>query len=305
MIRIGLALVTSACLVCGASARAASVGPSFAVTVGPGGARFNADLWVVRGETVQRVVRTKRIAIRDPTWSPRGDQIAFTVARDPIYERGVHLFVANADGTRRQRLTEAPSGVAEYTPAWSPDGRTIAYAHATGAAAPELWLVRPDGRSPRRLTSGWSPAWSPDGRRLVFTDGGVLWTIGRDGDARRRLTSSTAAGGCDFSGGESSDYEGAADWSPDGRLIAFVRYCGSGESDVHDAIYTIRPNGTGLRRITGGPADDSPSWSPDGRSLAFVRRFEADVVARGGGRVRRLFRPSGREVYEVAYERRR
>jgi Tol biopolymer transport system component len=301
-LRNTLALLVCVCLASGASLDATRVPPTFAVTVGPGAPRFNADLWVVRGSRVARIVRTRRIGIREPAWSPRSDRIAFTVVRDPVLERGLHVFVANVDGTRPRRLTAAGSGVAEYTPAWSPDGREIAYARAAGAAAPAIWLVRSNGRSPRRLTSGWSPAWAPDGKRLVFTDGAMLWTIRRDGAGRRRLTAPPSrAETCDFSGGESSDYEGEPDWSPDGRLIAFVRHCGSGETSEDDEIYVIRPDGTGLRRVTSGPADDSPSWAPDGRRLAFVRLFEADVVPRGGGTVRRLFRPAGREVYAVAF----
>jgi Tol biopolymer transport system component len=164
--------------------------------------------------------------------------------------------------------------------------------------------MRPDGRGRRRVTYGWSPAWSPEGRRLVFTNEHVLWVIGRDGSGRHRLTPQPTDPSCDFSGGESSDYEGAPDWSPSGRWIAFVRYCGSGESGGEvDSIYVIHPDGTGLRRLTVGPVDDSPSWSPDGGRVAFVRLFHVAVVARGGGTVRTLFALRRHEVYDVAWER--
>lgn len=279
-------------------------GGTLAVTVGPPpSGTFNVDLWVVApGRSTKRVIRTKRIAIRDPSWAPSGRRIVFGVAQDPVEERGLDLYVADANGSHRRRLTG--SAAAEYTPAWSPDGGTIAFGRSRVGQIASLWLMRPDGQGQRRLTSGWSPAWSPDGKRLVFTSDGVLWLIGRGGHGRHRLTPPPTDPACDFSGGEVSDYEGAPAWSPDGRWIAFVRYCGvAGSGTEVDSLYLIHPDGSGLRRITLGPADDSPTWSPDSRRIAFVRVGHVAVISRNGGRVRSLFAPRGREVFQVAWRR--
>lgn len=280
-------------------ARSAAI--PFVVTAGPGPPRFNAELWVVRGRISKRVVATRRRAIQDPSWSRRGRRLAFTVVRDPLLGRGMHVFVANADGTHERRLTRSSDRVDEYTPAWSPDGRTIAFARSGKGVAPGIWLARSDGRSLRRLTSGWSPAWSPDGTQLVFTDQGVLWTIRRDGSARVRLTQPPTDPSCDFASGE--DYDGSPDWSPQGDVIAFVRYCGSPDHIDEDAIYVVGSDGTGLRALTDGPVDDSPSWAPDGRTLAFVRDDRAESVAAAGGPPKTLYSPRKREVYDVAWRR--
>ena len=99
--------------------------------------------------------------IRDAVPSPDGARIAFTAVD--------RLWVANADGTDPNRLTEADHS--EHYPAWSPAGDWIAYATWDGEAG-HLHKVRADGRgSPVRLTERGAvyitPAWSPAGNRLV------------------------------------------------------------------------------------------------------------------------------------------
>jgi TolB protein len=296
---IGAAVAAVAALPFHVHARA--VATPFVVTVGIGPPRFNVGLWVVRGRISKRVVAMRQRAIRDPSWSLRGRRLAFTVVRDPVLDRGMHVFVADANGKNEHRLTKASNRVDEYTPAWSPGGRTIAFARSSKGVAPAIWLARSDGRSLRRLTSGWSPAWSPDGTQLVFTDQGVLWTIWRDGSARVQLTQPPTDPSCDFASGD--DYDGSPDWSPQGDAIAFVRYCGFPDHTDEDAIYVIRSDGTGLRALTDGPVDDSPSWAPDGRTLAFVRAVRAESVAAAGGPPKTLYSPRKREVYDVAWRR--
>ena len=127
-----------------------------------------------------------------------------------------------------------------------------------------------------RVGAGSSPDWSPDGRRLVSVDSrnyDDLVTMNADGSHRKKLRL-TRAGIAD---------ETRPGWSPDGRRIAFVA----------NGLYTVAPNGMGLRRIrregTGGRA----SWSPDGRRIAFdcfTRRFESCTVGPDGSRLRGLSR---------------
>ena len=79
----------------------------------------------------------------------------------------------NADGSEHRVLTRFPEGIFPSTPAWSPDGRTIAFArlklgrdrHASG-----LYVVDADDGKVQRLTReiDSSPSWSPDGRQIVF-----------------------------------------------------------------------------------------------------------------------------------------
>ena len=295
-------LVAGAVLALASSSGLAVSRPAeLAVTAGPGPPHFNADLWIVQGHLATRIVATKRKAVDEPSWSPDGKRLAFTVIRDPVLSRGTHVFIAERDGSHEHRLTHSPAAVEESGPAWSPDGRTIAFSRRTPGAYAAIWLVRANGRAPQRLTSGSSAAWSPDGARLVFSSAGVLWTIRRDGTGRAPLTTPPIGDpSCDFSQG---DFDGSPEWSPRGNTIAFVRYCGTPEHTDEDAIYAIQADGSDLRPLTSGPGDDFPSWASDGRSLAFIRSWKVDIVGRSGGTVKTLYAPRRREVYDVAWRR--
>ena len=128
------------------------------------------------------------------------------VARRPqdrlsVRSGGIH--VMNADGRAQQRLARGS------TPAWSPDGRQIAFLRS-GA----IYVMNADGTRQRRLARGSAPAWSPDGRRIVFVreQGGdaEIYVMNADGSGQRNLTRNAA------------DEDDPA-WSPDGRRIAFAR----------------------------------------------------------------------------------
>jgi Tol biopolymer transport system component len=77
-----------------------------------------------------------------PSWSPDSRRIAF--------DRGGDIYVMNADGSHRHRLTWTTS--LEEAPAWSPDGRTIAFVSDRSGEV-ELWQINVDGTRPRQLTT--------------------------------------------------------------------------------------------------------------------------------------------------------
>ena len=86
----------------------------------------------------------------------------------------------NADGTNQQQLTTGGGN-----PAWSPDGRTIAYRNTS------IWAIDADGTNQRRLTADatGSPAWSPDGSKIAFNSwGDHLSVINADGSDQRQLS---------------------------------------------------------------------------------------------------------------------
>jgi dipeptidyl aminopeptidase/acylaminoacyl peptidase len=138
---------------------------------------------------------------------------------------------------RLNQLTEDPT---DSEPNFSPDGRTIAFARGG-----DIYSVRPDGSGQRQLTSGPEldslPKIAPNGRYVVFerraTEGGPasLYTVGALGGGLRALTT----------GG--NDREAA--FSPDGKAIAFVRATAVGVN-VNDDVYSIKPTGAGLARLT-------------------------------------------------------
>lgn len=157
------------------------------------------------------------------------------------------------DGHLNQ-LTEDPL---DSEPAFSPDGRTIAYARGG-----DLYSVRPDGSGQRRLTSGAEldsrPVVSPNGRFVVFERRGSegaqadLYTVGATGGGLRTLTS-----------GEGDDHE--VDFAPDGRAIVFVRTA-PGPEGGNDDLYSIRPTGGGQARLTrsGGVDEFAPRYFAGG-----------------------------------------
>jgi TolB protein len=155
----------------------------------------------------------------------------------------------DADGSRPRRIS-AP-GVDEGDPAWSPNGRWIAYVRRVqGSPVREVWLIRPDGSGARRLTSQgakvFTPAWSPDSRRIAFSSdaGGEvfeLYTVGVDGKGLRSVAT-TAEGMFEPS------------WSPDGSKIAFSE---------GGAIYAVELGGGDARKLTDTDNNDSsPTWNP-------------------------------------------
>jgi len=92
-----------------------------------------------------------------------------------------------------------------------------------------------------------------------------IWKIDVDGTNVTQLTSTTTPGGSN-----------APSWSPDGATIAFA----SDRSGGLPEVYTMRPDGSGVRQLTQPtppmyPAANVPVWSPDGARLAFWSGFEA------------------------------
>ena len=170
------------------------------------------------------------------------------------------LYITDADGEGAQVALASPEPI--ISPAWSPDGREIAYVSFESQKA-VVWTQNLLSGQRRVLAnfrgSNSAPAWSPDGRELALTlsrDGpSQIYIIPRRGGNPRRLT-------------RSSSIDTEPVYSPDGNFVYFVSDRGGGPQ-----IYRTPATGGDAERITfNGSYNISPTISADGKLLAFVNR---------------------------------
>jgi TolB protein len=179
----------------------------------------------------------------EPHWSPDGHAILFTAAppaAPPGYQGPYSdVYLMNADGSGQRNLTHTPRA-GESDPAWSPDGRHIAFTELAGPRGVRIVVMNADGSGKRAVTPklphpgdrGPTPVWSPDGRRIALWDDFAIYVVNADGSGLQRLTQNA--------------FEGPS-WSPDGRKLVFVR-----SAD----IWVMNADGSGQRNLThdGGAA---------------------------------------------------
>lgn len=165
--------------------------------------------------------------------------------------------------------------IASPAQATSPGGNgRIAYTWSVGGEGFEdgpsprlvgVVSVRPDGGG-RRLVArrGTEPGYSPDGRRIAFLRSHHLWLARADGSSARQVSP--------------SDWPvGSYDWSPRGTRLAFVRGFVNGGA----ALYTVRPDGNGLRRLvkaSQGIILAPGAWSPDGKAIVYEQHSARALV---------------------------
>ncbi|MGY1700344.1 S9 family peptidase [Geodermatophilus sp. SYSU D00766] len=230
-----------------------------------------------------------------PTVSPDGRMAVVAVDR-PDPRTGAllgQLWAVPTDGSAPPRALT--SGAADSAPAFSPDGRWLAYLSASPGGPPQVHLLPTAGGAPRRLTDAplgaGAPVWSPDSRRLAWVapvpaadDGPRLVTrLGtRDGAPRtcvvvldlpedplddaappasRQLTDGTAA-------------DADVSWSPDGATLAFVsaRHPGADRDRVRD-VYLVPLTGGRPRRVTRSSGEcRQPVFDASGSTLCVTAR---------------------------------
>jgi Tol biopolymer transport system component len=191
-----------------------------------------------------------------PSLSPDGTSFAYASAA-----RGSWDIYVQRVGGRNPVLVAGDPNRDERWPAFSPDGKLIAFSQGGGNGG--IFVVGATGESARRLTDfGYNPAWSPDGQRIVFCTEEVvgayernqisaLWTVDVNGGAPTKLDDGDAI---------------QPAWSPSGRRIAFWQVV-KGQRD----LVTVPAAGGSHVLVTSDAAVDwAPTWSPDGRLLYFA-----------------------------------
>jgi Tol biopolymer transport system component len=175
-----------------------------------------------------------------PDWSTTG-RIVFV--------RNIHADEEVGSATESQVVSVRPDGTDVQvlardeiltSPVWSPDGRQIAWACETGIA---LCVMSADGSNKRQAARALlgvhvqEVAWSPDGETIVFS--------GTRGEGSVTLFRVPARGGEPTILSPDADKGSDPAWSPDGHWIAFNK-----DTALGSDLYLIRPDGTGLRRLT-------------------------------------------------------
>ena len=246
----------------------------------------------------------RQVVIGASAISPDGQRVVYTrrtVAGDRYQ---VNLWLVPSTGGRPRRLTHGKWS--DSAPAWSPDGRTIAFiSDRANTGKPddeteaELFLIDPDGGEAERVCAAphgavGAPLWSPDGRMIAFVSPGDevrFWTgdpkkhVARvirttdwqdDGgtrDRREHLFLVPARAGARPRQLTKGDFDvSQPSWHPSGKRIAFTSNL-EVDADLHPKtrIYEVAVRGGKPKELVALPGfAEQPVWSPDGRELAFV-----------------------------------
>jgi Tol biopolymer transport system component len=199
------------------------------------------DIFTVRsdGTAERQVTHSARTRLAtEPDWSPNGHRIVYMLSRHGDLDNS-RLFTIRSNGTHRTALASCHIPcLADGFAQWSPSGKRIAFQRALGPALGQLHLF-------------------------------AIYVMRADGTHPRRVTHKGTTIATDH-----RFYDLAPAWSPTAARLAFERL--DGKTD-HHAIFTVRLDGTGLRRITRWRLDASqPDWSPNGRWIMFRSKETSD-----------------------------
>ena len=182
---------------------------------------------------------------------------------------GSHIHVMDDDGRNAKILVKEVDGRYLMWPAWSPDGKQIAFLQEPpGSQKDAIYIINSDGTGEFRVTEGddneYRASWSPDGKYLAFTSDRLAipgkgqedaWTVNIATKALRRLTRTVSL------------TTGVA-WSPDGKYIAY-------RDDIsgHTTIHLMHADGSRQHELVKGKDGDwrsLPNWSVDSQSVLYM-----------------------------------
>jgi TolB protein len=235
----------------------------------------------------RRLVSSSDRQAMSPAWAADGRRFAYM---EFGAGRG-QLFVQDITSSRRTAV--AASGQAlDFTPAFHPDGRTLAFSRALEEGTDIYTVNLRDNCCVQRLTVGrfsdnLSPTFSPDGQRIAFVSSrsGLpqIYVMAADGTDQQLFAP------FDYGVTGSSN---APEWSPDGRSVAFHR-------DVAGTlqIFVLDVRTRTVRQLTSVGRNEDATWAPDSRHLAFVSDRSGYrqlwIIDIETGRIRPLLQQSG------------
>jgi eukaryotic-like serine/threonine-protein kinase len=197
------------------------------------------------------------------SWSPDGKFLAVVDRASP--QDGYGIFLFSVESGEKQRLTSAPQSSADSSPAFSPDGKTLAFIRSSALSSEDIYLISTHGGELQRLTADArripSLAWTADGREIVFSSnrggGFSLWRVAISGGTPERVA-----------------VTGQNTYSPaisrqGNRLVHNVSFLDSNIWRIDNSNAADR-QASPTRLISSSRQDHSPQFSPDGEKIAFV-----------------------------------
>jgi TolB protein len=234
-----------------------------------------------------RLVSASDRQAMSPAWAPDGRRFAYM----EFHAGRGQLFVHELAGATRRPVATTGQAL-DFTPSFSPDGRTLAFSRATEEGTDIYTINVRDNCCLQRLTVGrfsdnLSPTYSPDGRRIAFvsTRPGLaqLYVMAADGTEQQML----AAVDWGVTGASN-----APEWSPDGQSVIFHR-------DVAGTlqVFVLDVRARVVKQLTSVGRNEDPTWAPDSRHVAFVSDRtgyrQLWIIDMETGRIRPLLQQSG------------
>jgi Tol biopolymer transport system component len=215
--------------------------------------------------------------------APTNGQIVFRRWFDPEQTKGA-LFTMNPDGSHIRQITHPPKGWHDDSPAWSPDGESIAFhREKIDGSDSRIMLVNPETGDTSAVTQctglclqDTEPAWAPDGDSLSFhryrgpvetvmAVNDEIWIVGIGGSNPHQITK------VDSKPPDAIEEQGSA-LSPNGKMLVFDRVRKEGSRYLSHAVF-VQPIGSpeDAHQITpwNMNCQDHPEFSPDGKLVLF------------------------------------
>jgi len=259
------------------------------VTVDQDDGKSRYRLWLADADGARpQVIAESRQPLMSPAWSPDSRRIAYV-----SFETGVSRIFVQELATGRREVVSSQPGI-NSAPAWSPDGTRLALVLGGRDGNLDIHVLTLASKELRRLTRhpaiDTEPAWAPDGRSLYFTSdragGPQIYRVGLDGENPRRVT---------FEG----NYNARPRVSPDGEQLAVVH---NDRGNFRIALLDMRRGG--VRILTDGRQDESPSFAPNGNMIIYATREGGRGVLAAvstDGRVRQRIAAAEGEVREPVW----